>query len=126
MLRDLGRLDEGRPLMVRGMASRRRRAEGESASGQDKLDAALDFLECEYEDLRDPAVALVFAEATRAMIDAPDPTCLEILSRARFGKGDVAGAIETRGQAIALVPEDEPRHAEWQALLDEWKKAAGR
>ena len=62
------------------------------------------LMKSEIESLRQPAKALELAlRATRAAKD-PNPLFLDTLAWAYFRTGDVAAAIRTERQALALVP----------------------
>jgi non-specific serine/threonine protein kinase/serine/threonine-protein kinase len=98
-----GPVQEARRLTARGLSIARELASRPEATPDDLSQYALDFLTCEPPDLREPATALRYAEASVAKSGGTDSDNLDILAQAYFENGNVAEAIETENKALRLL-----------------------
>jgi len=98
-------LTEARHLATRGLALDRDLAQRSDVTSDDLAQYALDLLNCEPEDLREPATALRYAEQSVAKSESS--YSLDVLARAYFQNGDRARAVSTEERALSLLPATE-------------------
>ena len=98
-----GDLQEARSLTMRGLAIARELARRAEATPDDLSQYAHDFLTSEPRDLREPATALRYAQASVDTTGEIDSDNLDILAQALYANGRIAAAIETEKKAISLL-----------------------
>jgi tetratricopeptide (TPR) repeat protein len=102
VLQRAGRTAEAAQTTRRGLAVLRERAERPGASPGDWNDYASWLLTCEPATLRQPGVALRFAQ--RAVGTAQDPVFMDTLAMAWFQTGNRPASIDMARRALALLP----------------------
>jgi serine/threonine protein kinase len=103
LLAGSGRVQEARQLTARGLTIMRELVSRPEATPDDLSQYALDFLTCEPADLREPATALRYAEASVKKSVSSDSDNLDILAQAYFANGKFAEAITTETKALGLL-----------------------
>lgn len=89
-----------------------------NASAESHERYARTLLDADFADLRDAPTALRHAlEADRLRVHT-DPVVLETLGRAHAATGDTTRAERAWEDAVALLPESDPRRAGVEAALE--------
>jgi len=105
-----GKPAAARPNTTRGLSITRELATRTDATPDELSEYAIDFLNCEPSDLRDPATALKFAKESIAK-GGTGPDFLDVLAQAYFESGDVAQAIATEEKALSSMPPSDPKQS---------------
>lgn len=100
----LGDKEMVRELQTERVEQRRKLAEREGASAQDKITFAWILVTAEPEDLREPTTALRFAIDANEETNHSDPRFMQALAFAYDQTGDRTRAVQTQQQAIELLP----------------------
>ena len=112
-------------MTMRGLALDRELARRDDVTSDDLAQYALDFLNCEPVDLRDPAAAQRYAE--QSVGKSENSYNLDVLAQAYFKNGDRAQAISTEKKALSLFPatasSGSPERTKLNARLATFEKA---
>jgi len=81
--------------------------------------AAWALLHCQPEDMQDPVAAAPIARAAVRATDRRNADALDLLAQALARTGDERGAAAALREALALLPDDDPRRNDIQRRLAE-------
>jgi serine/threonine protein kinase/tetratricopeptide (TPR) repeat protein len=118
-----GRMAEARNYSMRSLAIKRVAADGPAATANDLDDYARSLVTCEPADLRNPTLALSYAERALEMTKGNEANVLNTLALSYDLTGDHARAIETEEKALTISQKDSQQRDEFEANLARFKAA---
>jgi tetratricopeptide (TPR) repeat protein len=118
-----GRMAEARNYSMRSLAITRVAADGPAATANDLDSYARSLVTCEPADLRNPTLALTYAERAVEMTKGNEANVLNTLALAYDLTGDHARAIKTEEKALTISQKESQQRDEFEANLAKFKAA---
>jgi tetratricopeptide (TPR) repeat protein len=103
-----GNMAQARDLTRRLLTILRGRVDNSDASEYELYQYSWSLLTTPVVDLRDPALAIKYAQKLTEISKNQDVGSLDLLARAYAGTGKYDRAVEIEAQAIAMLPRDDP------------------